>query len=365
MKIKKSVVAVPLILFLALITISWGSGGHSKISQNASLSFIQEMSQFNSWTAYLALHSPDPDTASPKTKHYIDIDAYAIFNSTGRIPQTIDSMNTMYGASTVTGNGIVPWATKTVFDSLKACMQRGDWAKAIDYCAEMCHYVADAHQPLHLTANYDGQNTNNSGIHSRYESSMISQYTSQIIYSGDTVIEIQNVNQYIFNYIYANYKYKDSVLLADTYAKTISSNTSSTQYKAALWDRTKTFTIMLFKNASHAIAELLYTAWKQAGSPILPNVSVAEHGFESHLHLQTQPNPFVDQVKISYTLSESSPLELKVFDLQGKQIAILENSMQAAGMHQVDWNASSMPKGMYIVSMKTIHGTQAVKVIKE
>lgn len=244
MKLKHSFLIIPSLIIIAFISISWGAVGHNKISHDASLSFIQEMSQFNTWTSLLASHASDADARKDTdptegVKHYIDIDNYPIFVSTGRIPQTIDSMNAMYGSSTVTNNGTLPWTTKTTVDSLRNCFARLDWAKALFFAEDLGHYVGDGHMPLHITANYDGAQTGNSGIHSRYESTMIGSYVSQINYTGDTVVEVQDVNQYIFDYLYASYKYKDSVLLADTYAKTISSNTSSSLYKDALWQKTK------------------------------------------------------------------------------------------------------------------------------
>ncbi|MEI8202621.1 MAG: T9SS type A sorting domain-containing protein [Bacteroidota bacterium] len=365
MKLKNTYLIVPASIIIAFITLSWGAVGHTKISQDAPLSFIQEMSQFNTWISYLVAHSSDADTANPKTKHYIDIDAYPVFVSTGRIPQTIDSMNAIYGASNVNSNGLLPWATKTDVDSLKSCLQRNDWNKALDFASELVHYVGDGHNPLHITENYDGAQTGNSGIHSRYESTMISQYVSQINYTGDTVIEIQDVNQYIFNYLYANYKYKDSILLADTYAKTINSNTSSSQYKDALWQRTKTFTILLFKNASHAIAELLYTAWKQAGSPLISGTSITPIVASNNLlQLQNSPNPFRNSTQITYFLPKRTQVELRVYDASGKQIELFKNETETSGKHQTEWNTQSLPTGLYYLNLKTSETSQSIKIVK-
>lgn len=265
---------------IALILISWGSTGHFKINTAASLSYNAQMSQFADWTATLASHASDADirkntdpTEAPK--HYIDIDSYPEFILTGRIPQTLDSVILIHGSTFVYGNGILPWATKVTFDSLKNCFTRQDWEKAVLFAADLGHYVADGHMPLHITENYDGQLTGNTGIHSRYETTMINSYIGQIIYSGMDITVIPNVNQYIFNYLYINQGYVDSVLAADNYARAAAGgSTSSTTYKTALWNKSKGFTIPLFRNASHSLTELIYTAWVLAGSPaMVPAVS--------------------------------------------------------------------------------------------
>jgi hypothetical protein len=186
--IKRTISGLALIV-VAIFLISWGSVGHYKISNNVSLSFFQQMVQFSAWPQYLADHASDADdrkdidpTESPK--HYIDIDNYAEFNLYHKIPQTWDSVVAAHGSIWVTSEGILPWATLATYDSLKNAIMHYNWAKAMFFAADLGHYVGDGHMPLHITKNYDGQNTGNSGIHSRYESKMISGYNSYIVYTG-------------------------------------------------------------------------------------------------------------------------------------------------------------------------------------
>lgn len=203
---KKLVIPILALLTLSVLLTSWGKVGHSKISESAALSFNQQMQDFQAWTSFLVAHASDADTrksADPTEgpKHYIDIDNYSDYNTKGRIPQTFDSVNTLYGSTFVKTNGTLPWATKAAFDSLRNCLQRHDFTKAKIVAADLGHYVADGHMPLHITKNYDGAETNQSGIHSRYESTMIGAKIGQIAYSGNDALEITDVNQYIFNYI--------------------------------------------------------------------------------------------------------------------------------------------------------------------
>jgi len=349
--------------------ISWGGTGHSKISEAAALSFNQQMKDFQSWVSFLKAHASDADyrKSSDKTegpKHYIDIDSYSDFISKGRIPQTLDSVNQKYGSAFVIDNGILPWATIASFDSLRECMKRRDFDEAKKFAADLGHYVADGHMPLHITKDYDGRlPITKEGIHSRYESTMIGAHISQITYSGEDISEINNVNQYIFNYLYANYSYVDEVYAADTYAKTLGT-TSSTEYKTALWTKTKDFTIPLFKNASHALAELIYTAWLQAGSPslITTDIEDPEAANKSTLE-QNSPNPFNTTSQIRYTLKEKSQVVMQVQDAEGNVVSTLVKDMLPMGEYSCEWAPKNTPAGIYYLVMKTGNSVQTKKML--
>jgi len=353
----KKIAYTLLLLSFVIMLASWGSVGHQKISGCAQLSFGTQMSQFNQWTSKLVAHasdaddrkSTDPDEAP---KHFIDIDSYYEFNTTGKIAQTLDSVITLHGLYFVYNNGILPYATKTTFDTLKACFQRNDWAKAVLTAADLGHYVGDGHMPLHITKNYDGQETGNDGIHSRYETSMIDYYVSQIIYSGDTLAVIPNVTQYIFDYLYVNYTYIDSVLAADTYAKGIASNVNTMQYKQALWLKSGGFTTTLFRNASHALAELIYTAWVQAGSPSILNTINSYNPSTKEFQIENFPNPFSNSTHIKLNLQSGSELDFCVKDINGNIITVLENGYKTSGTYLYEWTPSNLPSGNYFLELR-------------
>lgn len=64
------------------------------------------------------------------------------------------------------------------------------------------------------------------------------------------------------------------------------------------------------------------------------------------------PNPFNPATTISYSLPKESKVELKVYDMLGRETATLVNMVQAAGEYKVQFNASSLPSGVYIYSIK-------------
>jgi len=353
---------------ILIVISSWGFVGHYNISYRASLSFTPEMSVFSSWIQTLGDSASVPDyrkssdpTEAPK--HYIDIDNYAEFIQNGFISQSYATVVSQHGLSNVNDWGILPWATIASYDSLKNCLQRGDFNKALFFASDLGHYVGDGHMPMHITKNYDGYDTGNNGIHSRYESTMINAYISQITYTGSAINQISNVSDYIFSYLYANYQYKDSVLIADNEAKAINPNYTSTAYKTELWNRTKGFTILMFKNASHALAELIYTAWAEAGKPDVSTTAIRTSPAQDGIVLsQNCPNPFSDETTISYTLPHHfDTVLIHITDVSGKIITTLINEPKEEGSYHVKLNSTTMTQGIYFITLKA----DQTKIIKK
>ena len=59
------------------------------------------------------------------------------------------------------------------------------------------------------------------------------------------------------------------------------------------------------------------------------------------------PNPFNPQTTIGYTLDRAGMVELRIFDLLGREVATLVSGMQSPGRHRVLWNAGRSPSGVY------------------
>jgi len=369
MRFTRKIFKISVVLSFSLLLISWGYQGHNKISTESGQSFNEEMGQFMYWVNILAAHASDADDRKDTDpnegpRHYIDIDNYPLFAEQGRIPQTYDSVVSIYGENFVIEQGILPWATKRTYDSIVSCFLRRDWDKAVLFAADLGHYVADAHMPLHITMNYNGQFTGNTGIHSRYESTMINAYIGQINYAGHQTSVIPDVNEYIFTYLYANYIYVDSVLLADDYAKGISGgSTSSSAYKEALWNKTQNFTVPLFSMASKRLAELIYTAWVEAGKPDINASGVDEFSQVAFVLEMNFPNPFSNSTNIHFSLNENSEVALTVYDASGKVVAQLANDTLPQGDYQYQWDATASQEGIYYLVMDCSNQRQIRKMV--
>jgi len=156
---------------------AWGFYGHKRINRMACFTLPPEMfGFFKRHIDFLSDHAVDPDRrryADPleAPRHYIDIDHYA---HTGDpfavVPRRWDLAVQKFSEDTLQAYGIVPWHIQAMLMRLTKAFQRGDVDRIL-YCAsDLGHYVADAHVPLHTTENYNGQLTNQHGIHAFWES---------------------------------------------------------------------------------------------------------------------------------------------------------------------------------------------------
>ncbi|MEO8664626.1 MAG: hypothetical protein ABI462_03940, partial [Ignavibacteria bacterium] len=243
-----------LLLFSLIFIYGWGASGHKIINRRSTFSLPPSMSFLN-WSDSLAAHSSDADyrrsiDSNEAPRHFIDIDDYPEFIATGRIPQDLDSLIALHGSSFVYDTGILPFSIMATIDSVKKYFQLHNFQKAMLHAADLGHYVGDGHNPLHITRNYDGQYTNQNGVHSRYETQMINRDSANIIYTFENAAYIPNINQFVFNFLYNNYRYVDSVLKYDSIAHAIAQN-YNTQYYQIYWQLAGNFTTMLFNNASH------------------------------------------------------------------------------------------------------------------
>jgi hypothetical protein len=74
-----------------------------------------------------------------------------------------------------------------------------------------------------------------------------------------------------------------------------------------------------------------------------PEIQLPE-GYEM---FQNYPNPFNPLTAIGYQLSAVSSVNLSIYNLLGQKVATLVDAQQMAGYHQVEWDASRFPSGVF------------------
>ena len=63
------------------------------------------------------------------------------------------------------------------------------------------------------------------------------------------------------------------------------------------------------------------------------------------------PNPFNPTTTISYTLPEDGKVQIKVFDVLGREVATLMNGFEGKGRHSIVWDGSNAASGIYFYSI--------------
>lgn len=67
---------------------------------------------------------------------------------------------------------------------------------------------------------------------------------------------------------------------------------------------------------------------------------------------QNYPNPFNPSTTISYSIPKGSFVELRIYDILGREVLTLVNQEQNAGTYKIKFDASSLPSGVYIYSIR-------------
>ena len=284
---------------------TWGGATHHYIAQNYSQHLPPYMDGLRAYDGVVDQKVTDPDTRKSSTpgesyRHYIDIDTYPEFYA-GTLTHDRATLEAEYGASTVLDNGVLPWAVGEVVATLTQQFQAQQWSDAATTIADLCHYVGDANQPLHCTENYDGQLSGNSGIHSRYESTMMSTHIGDLHTSPMAVAYYPNAVNAMFDLITASWTGVSTILQADGTARAASGGAFNSTYYASLWASTQSLTRTRIDSATVMTASFVYSAWVDAGEPTVPGSSAGiEPGAIADTRLDAGPSPFRDRLNIRF-----------------------------------------------------------------
>lgn len=264
------------ILIVILVALSsWGETAHREINSGCVQLFPKEMENLKAWATILGDHGSDADFRKKYDKnefvrHFIDIDNIPDFAANHKIEQNFALACEKYGKSFLIKNGTLPWSTDSTFKVLVHEFNIKDWHNAALTAAYLGHYVGDGFMPLHTAANYDGQLTAQKGVHKRYEETMIDRYFNEIHLHPGPIQKIDHVQQYIFDYLYANNGKVNLLLNADNAAFTIAGGKYNDIYYQAFWEKTRSMTIHQLEESTRVLASLIYTAWIDAGKPEIP-----------------------------------------------------------------------------------------------
>ncbi len=78
---------------------------------------------------------------------------------------------------------------------------------------------------------------------------------------------------------------------------------------------------------------------------------------------QNYPNPFNPVTNIEFSIPVSSEVKLVIFDITGKQVALLLDQYLRAGTYKVDWSAAKLPSGAYFYRFTAENYSQTRKMI--
>lgn len=260
---------IPVVMF------GWGDKGHKLITKYAMKLLPVEMNLSDEVKNAIIDHSTDPDKRKKDVKdeypkHFIDIDYYEEYND-GQMITSHNDLVKIYGDNTVTEMGVLPWATLSTYSNLVDAFKQNNKQKIILYASDISHYIEDGHQPQHTTLNYNGEMTNQKGVHFRYESDMFKKYENEIDNNYYVIPPqyVSNLSSYIFDYITESNSYNDMILTADKISYEKAGKNYDDNFYRLFWFKTKHVTFNRVSLGATRTASLIYSAWVDAGKPVL------------------------------------------------------------------------------------------------
>lgn len=290
----------PLLLsFLLLLNLSqtnhsakglWGFFGHQKINQVAVFTLPVEMVPFyKHHIQYITKKAVNPDmrryvTPEESSRHYIDIDAYGD-SALYTMPRYWNVAVEEYSEDTLTAHGIVPWHVVKVKNYLTKAFRNQDIEQVLRLSADLGHYIADANVPLHTTQNYNGQFSNQYGIHGFWESRLPELFWEEYDLFAGKARYLEDPQKEIWNGVKAAHLALDSILrfereltenfrrekkyaYEDRNGRTVRvySQAFSKEYHRKLNGMVE----RRMRAAIRMVGDFWYTAWVDGGQPDLP-----------------------------------------------------------------------------------------------
>jgi hypothetical protein len=237
---------------------------------------------------YITIHAVDPDKRrysdpAEAPRHYIDLDQYgeSPFDS---IPIYWKDAVEKFSEDSLMQHGIVPWHIQKMYYRLTNAFSEKNISSILYYSSHIGHYIGDAHVPLHTTRNYNGQLTNQVGIHGLWESRLPELFNEEYDFFVGSASYIENIQEYVWMAIQGSFMALDSVLdfekmlhnVFDTdrkYAFETRGNqlmkVYSREYSEKYHDELSGQVERRMQAAILAIGSIWYTAWVDAGMPSL------------------------------------------------------------------------------------------------
>jgi hypothetical protein len=279
---KTSVVAVVALIALAAPqpAVAWGTAAHRHIMARAIDLLPAELKPFFvQHKDELVMRVVDPDLFrvlgwEEDPNHFVNFGAKELGEYPFKeLPREYGAAIEKFGLATLRRNGLLPWRQQEEFGNLRRAFEgftRETYGvgNTVLFAAVMSHYIQDAHQPLHASANYDGQMTGNTGIHARFETALFERFQSRLTIRPAPPAPILNSRDAAFDALLSSYKQVDSILKADDEAKK-GKETYDDEYFERLFTTVRPVLEQRLGEAITATAGLIMGAWEQAGRPVL------------------------------------------------------------------------------------------------
>jgi hypothetical protein len=261
--------------------------------------------QYRKWFArHIMPHVYDDDTSLP-------IDSLNAFLAANGIVR--ERPAAAFFTERLTEHGILPWNLQRFQRNLTEAFRQRDGRRILKLSAEIGHYIGDAHVPLHTCSNYNGQKTNQHGIHGFWESRIPELFADETYdYFVGKPEYINRTDDWFWQTAFDSHSMVDSVL---TFEKMLRHSFPADrqmcpdtrlgvvglmpcrEFASAYQNALDGMVERRMRAAIHAVSSAWFTAWVDAGQPDLSNLSVEAAGQEE-MEAEKQMRKTFEQGKI-------------------------------------------------------------------
>lgn len=294
----------------ARLVFAWGSWGHKHISRAAVFTLPDPMRTFYyNHIDFITEGAVVPDLRrgllndkAESPRHFIDIEDFTNM-SIDSFPKTTSDAYKKFDSNTLNKNGSLPWYIQTVTEKLTQAFKKKSKSEIIFLSAELSHYVADAHMPLHTSSNYDGQKTGQRGVHALWESRLPELFGNTYNFKTEAATYIDDIPAETWRMIGQSYSQVIALLTTEKQNRD-AFDTSSLYKKDAAGLRILSYNQPVFSDeyasrfhtalegmverqlrlSIHDIASYWYTCWVNGGRPDLLSLD------DEHLTKQNRKN---------------------------------------------------------------------------
>lgn len=277
-----------LLLLTIIVLSSWGFFAHKLINRHSVFALPQELAAFYKiHLDEITERAVDADKrcysdTNESPRHYIDLDDFE--PDIDSIPIHWSKAVEKYEERKLLAIGIVPWQINLTYQNLVHAFSDRNYSKIIRYSADLGHYVADAHVPLHTTRNYNGQETGQIGIHAFWESRLPQLYSNSYDLLVGKALYIKDPLEQAWQIVKESNALVDDVLqierklsqeIPESQQRSYSNLNGSVQwtysdfYCQAYHEALHGMVERRLKESIRMVSSMWFSAWVDAGQPVL------------------------------------------------------------------------------------------------
>jgi len=289
---KQLVFLLWLLLWPAGNIFSWGFYAHQRINRLAVFTLPPEIIGFyKKHIIYISENAVNPDkrryvVKAEGPRHFIDLDVYGD-SAQYKLPRNWPEAVAKFGEDSLAKHGVLPWHLTLVKYQLTEAFKHHDVPAILRLSADLGHYLADACVPLHTTRNYNGQFTDQHGIHGFWESRLPELLAGSYDFFVGPAVYIDKPQQKAWSIIIRSHAALDSVLRFEkevaaqlpedkkyTFEErnNITVKTYSKAYTTNYHQKLKGQVERQMRYAVWLVGSFWYTCWVDAGQPDLNNL---------------------------------------------------------------------------------------------